>query len=302
MNTLVGYRSSAIPKQCFFADRENILCPCAGAFCWMAHRGDIRVEKRSSLDVSLDAFRHICVFLPLSSLLLTVQGVCRAWARVVILPDLWEAAGWDLQGLPVASFVKQCFPILAVPSLPRMQWLPNLAKQELRGENMVPCSSNIMVKYGPIAMEGVWIFEMTFITTNPETPSGSFVHHPCAIGVTTVGYSSGYDAEYEKGFFGLYHGGSSINVIADGTRTFRHIPPSDAPPWKSAEEKTTVGVCVDMNSRSLRCMSHGKIFPEKYTLQAGTLPRQIHFSIWLGHGWQKDILQIHVPKRVVVEI
>jgi len=278
--------STTIPKQCFVADREGALCPCAGAFCWMTH-GDARRGKSSSLDVSLDAFRHICVFLPLSLLLLTVQGVSRAWARVVALPDLWEAAGWNLQGLPVATYIKQCFPILAVPSLPRMQWLPNLARQEVRGGDAM------MVKYGPMTTEGVWLFEMTFFSVSM---SRSYFP-PCAIGVTTVDYSSGSDAEYEKGFFGLYHGGRSINVIADGKRTFRNIPPSDAgPAWTT---KTTVGVRVDMDTRSLRCMSHGKIFPEKYALLAGTLPDRIYFAIWLHH--RSQLTQIHLPKRVVTE-
>ena len=148
------------------------------------------------------------------------------------------------------------------------------------------------VGYGPTVTEGVWAFEMTLLGTNADVPR--------AIGVVIPTYACAKDSEYEKGFYGFYHGGASRNVIANGKRIHRSIGESpycglarDCPDW---EKGMSVGVVVCMDTRALWCTVNGVKIPEKYSLPAGSIPTEVRFAVW-SQSCGSDV-QIRFPRRL----
>ena len=81
------FRFSEKLNNFFIADLETAQCCCSGRYCWMAHTSSC--DGQRGLDVPVDAFRHICRYLTLPCLVVTAQGVCRAWARAVAQSDVW---------------------------------------------------------------------------------------------------------------------------------------------------------------------------------------------------------------------
>jgi hypothetical protein len=118
-----------------------------------------------------------------------------------------------------------------------------------------------------------------------------------SIGVVCPEYNYGSDTEHtKKGYFGFYHGGFSRNTISDGKRICRGIPIDDCPDWKKGSR---VGVIVDMDAKTLRCMVNGKALPDKYTLRGDTLPlpSAMLFAIWVN---EREPIQVHIPRLLSV--
>ena len=73
------------------------------------------------------------------------------------------------------------------------------------------------------------------------------------IGVATAGVNLHKDPEHDQHFFGLYHGGASVNIAAGARRVHRHRGGDQWPAESLVEAGSLLAILVDIDAGTMQC-------------------------------------------------
>lgn len=131
---------------------------------------------------------------------------------------------------------------------------------------------------------GVWAFEMRVLSRCWGMAIG-------VIDSTLVdSFPLNVDVEYQNGFYGFYHGGASLNLAWNGSRSPGHIDY----PTCTFGPGDVVGVVVDQAQHCLYLSHNGKVIPFAHL----GLPPSVCPLVWMERGW--DRAHVHYPRCLLL--